>query len=362
MNPPSLPLGSLRYLLASLVISTALLLTNLARADMPQGRIKSDLTVGANHDVTLKAGEVVQVMKNSGGKAVVMATLPDGSSGVFEIDASDVDVTAPAIAAPPTPATSATSVAPTPPVSSTVSTPKPSPVVAEVAGGSPISASPSTPPTYPDDFVGGATVSTTAGERSAGTASVVKLKGGTQTYILSARHLLGPEGGFPKQTPADKVPEFVQSISIESFTGGHNHYDVTPLLIASKRLNPIGGEPMDDAAIYVNHDTSALSQAVALSTDVPPVGSTVWVVARVRGGVPAGQILQSGKVKFNTRWIEIQFDTDGIDTAGASGAPALNAAGEVVGVYSGHSDKNGHRMGFIIPAAQIQSVITAAKP
>jgi hypothetical protein len=358
---------TIRLFLAALAFGAVLLCSSGAWADMPQGRIKSDLTVGANRDVRLRAGDIVQVMSNSGGKVVVMSTLPDGSNGVFEINAADVEMIAaspspapaPAPAAAP-PATAQTTTAPVVPAGNTEA--KIEATTANAPRVSTAPAAPLGPPTYPDDFVGSATVSTTEGERSAGAASIVKLKGGTQTYILSARHLLGPEGGFSKQTPADKVPELVQGISIDAFAGGRSRYDVTALLVPSKRLNPIGGEPMDDAAIYVNHDTTPQSQAVALATEVPPVGSTVWIVARVRGGVPDGQILQSGKVAFNTRWIEIQFDNDGIDTAGASGAPALNAAGEVVGVYSGHLDKNGHRMGFIIPSTQIQKIITAANP
>ncbi len=164
-------------------------------------------------------------------------------------------------------------------------------------------------------------------------------------------------GGFKTQTPAKDVPQFVKNIAIKSFSGGIKRYDVTGLLVQSNRLKADGGDPIDDMSIYKNHDTMAQSQAVALATEIPAVGTSVWVVAHVRGGVPNGQIMQSGKVRWNSKWLIIQFDNDGIITAGASGAPVLNAAGEVVGVYSGHSQQDGHVLGFIIPSPMIVKVI-----
>ena len=212
-------------------------------------------------------------------------------------------------------------------------------------------------PSYPKDFVGGPEFTTTGGKQSAGTASVIKIKGETQSYIVSARHLLGPMGGFKNQTPAKDVPQFVKNITIKSFSGGSKRYDVTGLLVQTNRLKADGGEPIDDMSIYKNHDTMTQSQAVALADEIPSVGTPVWVVAHVRGGVPNGQIMQSGKVRWNSKWIIIQFDNDGIITAGASGAPVLNAAGEVIGVYSGHSQQDGHILGFIIPSPLIAKVI-----
>ena len=212
-------------------------------------------------------------------------------------------------------------------------------------------------PTYPHDFVGCPEFTTTAGKQSAGTASVIKLSDGFQSYIVSARHLLGPEGGFAKQADAKDVPTFVQSIKIQGFTGGSRSYSVDGLLVPATQLEPIGGTPIDDLAIYQLKDSSPQDQAAPLAAKPPAVGETVWVVAEVRGGVPQGEIMHSAKVLDGDGWLRLQFDNDKIITNGASGAPVLNAAGEVVGVYSGHSEKDGHKIAFVIPAALILSVI-----
>ena len=317
-----------------------------AWADPPSGRVKQDITVGANHDVQLKAGQVVQILKQSGATVVIMVSLPDGSNGIFQIDATDVEMTVPN-AAPPQP--------PAAPVATT-------PVITNAAPALAVAPTPAGPPTYPDGFVGGPEFHTTIGDQAAGTASVVKLKGGTQSYIISARHLLGPDGGFKTQTAAADVPAFVQSIQIEAFSGGSQHYDVTGLLVTANRLQATGGDPINDVAVYQNHDTTPQNQAVVLSDQLPAIGAPVWVVARVRGGVPEGQIMQSGKVTGNSRWLIFQFDNDGIIPAGASGAPVLNAAGEVVGVYSGHNNEKGHVLGFAVPSPLIVKVIKEAPP
>jgi len=338
-------------------VFAAMLFSSVGAWADPNARLTQDVTVGPAHDVPLKANQPVQVMKQTGGTDVIMVQLQDGSTGVYQVDAAIVEMTAPKPAPPPL---APVAVAPPPAPSSATATTSTA-TVAAPATPSPAPA-PTEPPTYPNDFVGGPEFDTTAGQQSAGTASVVKLEGGTQSYIVSARHLLGPDGGFATQTPADQVPAFVQSIRIESFSGGSHHYNVTGLLVPTNRLKADGGDPVDDMAIYQNHDADPQDQAVALADRVPAVGTPVWVVARVRGGVPEGQIMQSGVVKWNDKWLVMQFDNDNIITAGASGAPVLNAAGEVVGVYSGHSKENGHVLGFIIPATLIADVIKKAPP
>ena len=100
-----------------------------------------------------------------------------------------------------------------------------------------------------------------------------------------------------------------------------------------------------------------------LTDRVPALGAQVWVVATVRGGTPVGQIMQSGRVTSDSawpKWLVFQFDNDRIIAAGASGAPVVNAAGEVVGVYSGHSPKQNHVLGFVIPAPLIATTIKVA--
>jgi S1-C subfamily serine protease len=222
-------------------------------------------------------------------------------------------------------------------------------------------ATPAVVPTFPNTFAGEPEFNTTNGRGAAGTASVVKLKNRTQSYIVSVRHLLGPNGAFKRQVAAQDVPAFVRSIRITSFSGAVRNYHVVGLLVPTNRLKADGGEPLDDLAIYLIKDKSPQGQAVVLADKVPAVRTQVWVVSRARGDLPDGKIMQSGRVvRTNSQWLVFQFDDDRIVTGGRSGAPVLNAAGEVIGVYSGHRMEQGHVFGFAIPAPLIATTIKVA--
>jgi hypothetical protein len=219
------------------------------------------------------------------------------------------------------------------------------------------------PPGYPKGFAGLAEFETTAGKKSAGTASLVHIDGETQTFLVSARHLLGPDGGFDKQCAAPDVPAFVQGINLLDFNSdAHVHFAVTGLVVPATTTEAgANGAPMDDMAVFQNQDSGEQDNALALSEKMPRLHEQLWVVAQVQGGTPKEQVLQPCKVdRFFAGWTVVQFDNDGINPAGASGAPVINESGQVVGVYSGHNSKDGHVYAFIIPSTLIVQVIKAA--
>jgi len=76
-------------------------------------------------------------------------------------------------------------------------------------------------------------------------------------------------------------------------------------------------------------------------------------------GVAQGQYVHPAKVTENgeQRWLVCEFENPQIVTSGASGAPVLNAAGSIVGVYSGHSGVPGKVKAYVIPSSLIAKVI-----
>ncbi len=106
------------------------------RADPPQqGRLTHDVMVGANHDVQLKAGLAVQVLKDSGTTAVIMVT--GDASGIYQIDASAIEITT-APASAPLPATTNAVTTATPPASKPAAPAQPAvPAPAPVAAANP---------------------------------------------------------------------------------------------------------------------------------------------------------------------------------------------------------------------------------
>jgi hypothetical protein len=318
---------SLRTLFA--ITGAFVLFTATVRADMAEGKITQDITVGANHDIPLKTGQVVQIMNQNDGKTVIMLPLPDGSNGIFQIDSTAIQ-SVPAgtplgLPAPPPPP---------PPPPGTV------------------------PPKYPAGFVGVPTFQTTQGDHSAGGASLIT--SGENVYLVTTRELLGPQGGFTAQIAAADVPSAVQKIQIAPYSGSPATYAVKGFDTHSGRLQADSGKPIDDMAIFQVQDATAKAQAVPLADKTPAVDDVIWVIARLRGS-PPDQIGHRCKVIDNTTWLLIEFDEDDIHTGGISGAPVLNNDGALVGVLSSCVTEAGHIRAYVIPAAVIAETIEQEK-
>ena len=298
------------------------------RADMPEGKMMQDLTVGANKDVQLKTGQVVQIMNVRGDKTVITVPLPDGSNGIFQINSAAIQAvpagTPLGLPAPPPPP---------PPAPGTV------------------------PPNYPAAFTGAATFNTTKGSHGGGDACLIKLPGGTQRYLASSRQLLGFQGGFTDQIDAKDVPTAVQGIQLAPYTGAPATYDATGLLIHTKRLKPAGGHPVDDIALFRLHDGSPPADAVQLADKPPAIGDVVWMIARLRNGAP-DKVAHRAQVLLLNEWVVIQFDDPDILTGGTLGSPVLNTDGQVIGVLSSSLTGGGNVRGYLIPAALLAKTIS----
>jgi S1-C subfamily serine protease len=205
--------------------------------------------------------------------------------------------------------------------------------------------------------IGSVEFDTTLGKSRIGTGSFVRMKDSGRCYILTVRHLLGPNADFPKAVAPEDVPNVVKGIHIYPLDGSDGYFPVAGLVL--KPTGDMNKDPMFDLAVYSVQ--SPPDQTLALATAPPASGETIWIVAHVRGGAPDGEIAHSAKVMPNQDlWLHAIWDNDKIDSYGASGAPVLNAAGEVVGVESGHMMWNGHKVAFIIPAAMILSAIKSS--
>ena len=314
-------------LLAALIIA----FSATARADMAEGKLVQDLTVGANHDIPLKTGQVVQIMNQRGDKTVILVPLPDGSNGIFQINTIAIQAvpagTPLGLPAPPPPP---------PPAPGTV------------------------PPNYPAAFTGAATFNTTQGSHTGGDACLIKLASDNQPYLASSRQLLGFQGGFTDQIDAKDVPNAVQEIQLTPYSGAAATYDVNGLLVHTKRLKPAGGKPLDDVALFRLHDNSPQAAAVALADKPPAIGDIVWLIARLRNG-PPDKIAHRAQVLLLNDWVVIQFDDPDLLTGGTLGAPVLNTDGQVIGILSSSLTGGGTQRGYLIPAALLAKTIQSQK-
>jgi hypothetical protein len=210
-------------------------------------------------------------------------------------------------------------------------------------------------PLFPRNFVGHPEFQTKQGNQSAGTAFLAKLENAPGVYLLTVRHLLGPKGHFPTQISAAELPSFVRAVRLEQlFGGGSRLYQVQGLHVpeTSDERNPL----FELAAFKTT--MAAPGDIATLTSATPAVGDPVWVLAHVKGGVPSGELIHTARVVEGRRdWLTAEFNNPNIITAGASGAPVINAAGKVVGIYQGHIAKDGKMYAAMIPSRLVIEVI-----
>ena len=212
---------------------------------------------------------------------------------------------------------------------------------------------------FPKKCVGNPEFETKEGKQSAGTAVLTKIEEGGPLYILTVRHLLGPSGGFAREVASEELGAFVEGIRINGLFQGKKRYKVegfTWPTITDKT------DPLEDLAVFKTGDGSP-DDAAFLATALPAVGDPVWMVAKVRGGVEEGQMLHRAVVTYSMEGSKFQaaFDNPNIITSGASGAPVFDATGKVLGIYTGHSKKEGKVFAFVIPSPVIIQVIKGKK-
>jgi S1-C subfamily serine protease len=198
---------------------------------------------------------------------------------------------------------------------------------------------------------------TTAGKSRIGSGSFVRIKETGHCYFLTVRHLLGPNADFKVATQPRDVPSFVKGIHVYTLAGTDHYYSVTGLVI---KPTETASDPILDLAAFPISDPP--DDVLTMAENSPGNGEPLFTIAKVRGGVPEGEIVHGETVVKTTNvWLNAYFDEAKIDLYGASGAPVLNLGGQVVGIHSGHGNSNGKVVAFIIPAPMILAAIKAAE-
>jgi hypothetical protein len=200
-------------------------------------------------------------------------------------------------------------------------------------------------------FVGGPEFDTQSGTFSAGTAFFVSLPDKTDAWLITAHHIFGPPGGLPQEVSREDMRSFVKKVTIHDFVKGKKvSGKVDPLHIPSSG---------PDLAVF----RTTLGAKVAprpLAENNPKQGDQIWLVASLQGQ-PDDQILHRGVVTdVSPNKLKCKFDNGNLITRGASGAPYINAKGEVVGLHTGSYKEPGNMAGAVLPVETIRAAIQAA--
>lgn len=217
------------------------------------------------------------------------------------------------------------------------------------------------PPTVPDRFVFRPTFVTSRGTASAGTAFITMLPAQATPVAVTAIHLLGPAGGLDQDVPGVEVPEVIRQVVLQECYDTDLELDVGGKALSIPSAAPLNSpsEAGDIAAFWVV--SSSLVSALPLAESDPVVGERVWLAGPVIGGAPRDQRLHSARVlMFEKQNVYYQYDNPQLELRATSGAPVLNAKGEVIAINLGGGELEGNVIGVGNPVGRFRSHLLRA--
>ena len=191
---------------------------------------------------------------------------------------------------------------------------------------------------------------TTEGEHAAGTAFVLKYKGGY--YAVTAHHIFGEAGGFSREYAWDELHKLVQKVTLRSLGDEKIQYSA-PLnvMIGGAKALSMWTAKHDIAVFWIPEKPK---HHLTLAEEHPKVGDYVWLYAEVGG---SDALLHKAVVEQYTQDSLIYgFINKQLMLGGSSGAAMLNEKGEVVGINVGGWEKSGRQYGEANPLISLQSL------
>ncbi|HEY8025916.1 MAG TPA: hypothetical protein VIF60_15225 [Burkholderiaceae bacterium] len=178
---------------------------------------------------------------------------------------------------------------------------------------------------------------------SAGTAFLLDVtEPSPQTVLVSAIHLFGPAGGLPEQIPAADLAQKVAGVRCTALATHEVWFAGHALTIPNAK--PLDSGYKQDVAAFVFDSGKTDGQPVhlKLARQAPKVGDQIWLLAQVAGGAPDTQLLHRATVRqAKDDGLIYQYDNAALELRATSGAPLINADGDVVGVNLGGGNHNG---------------------
>jgi hypothetical protein len=213
----------------------------------------------------------------------------------------------------------------------------------------------SQPPALSPNVVVRPVFDTVDGRFGAGTAFFISLPGQAQPLGLTAHHLFGEAGGLERAVTAPELGRFVQAVHFHELDG-EELFPAGPMLVlpaAGHSTTP--GDWSTDVAAF-RAPASVAPRALRLAPKNAAPGEDVWLVAEVLGGKSAGQRLHHARVLVSeSSLLAYKFDDLTLQIRATSGAPVVNARGEVVGLNVAGGLVDGIMLGFAHPVESVSA-------
>lgn len=203
---------------------------------------------------------------------------------------------------------------------------------------------------------------TAAGQSEAGTAFAGTLSVGDPVVIVTALHLLGEAGGFPRDITGAEVIGYLHGLRLIDCVSGASLGNVAgrPLSLPQARSLPANSLHGDVVAFLPEADAAATAQfnPLPLANRRAQPQEVIWMLAEVLDG---RRLTHRGKVVGEQDgWLVYRFDSP-INMTATSGAPIVDRYGEVVAVNAGGGEQDdGAILGFGTPVSKFRRAMADA--
>jgi hypothetical protein len=222
--------------------------------------------------------------------------------------------------------------------------------------GSGTASSPSMPRIRAETAVYRPTFTTTEGEQASGTAFAARLSSTSPVLLVTAHHLFGADGGFDREYAWNELPKLVSRVTATSIEKSPTVTAGPPIAIDGATKYSQTGMGGDVAAFVVSAPADA--PALAFATARPAEGAQVWLISKVEGSTELRH--RAVVAQADDEVLAYVFDNASIQLRATSGAPVVDAAGDVVAINIAGGSQDGKTIGFGNPAWSVSKRLRAA--
>jgi len=194
------------------------------------------------------------------------------------------------------------------------------------------------------------------GALDAGTGFVVDLPGRGGPYLLTALHLFGPAAGMATDVPWNEMPSRAKLGHCTALADRAAWKGGAALAVPAAPMSTrdVAAFPLDAASL-------GKAPHLGFAATPPKAGESVWLVAEVIGA-PKGRLLHRATVlPSEPDLLRFRYDDPSIRIQATSGAPIVNAAGQVVGLNLGGQMQGKDMIGVADMATQVLAALAKAK-
>ena len=195
-----------------------------------------------------------------------------------------------------------------------------------------------------------------SGQIQAGTAFVVEIGDRRSPVLVSALHLLGPDGGLPKKIKPANIDRELQSIELFGLFDDELVAAVSPRTLEMRESAPLGEASKYGDVMAFELDRDVQVGKLKLANSMPEVNEPVWMAGQILDGAPMTKKLHVGQflgIDYEGDFV-VQFANRQLELQATSGAPILNAAGEVVAINLGGWSEDGYKFGVGNPVSRFR--------